>query len=39
MLKALGERDLLNKDVVTINGKTMWDNVKDATNYNPEVIP
>ncbi|HEU4825229.1 MAG TPA: IlvD/Edd family dehydratase [Dongiaceae bacterium] len=38
VLKALGERGLLNKDVVTINGKTIWDNVKDAKNYNPEVI-
>ncbi|HET6621260.1 MAG TPA: IlvD/Edd family dehydratase [Dongiaceae bacterium] len=38
VLKALGERGLLNKDAVTINGKTIWDNVKDAKNYNPEVI-
>ncbi|HEV8388560.1 MAG TPA: IlvD/Edd family dehydratase [Dongiaceae bacterium] len=38
VLKALGEHGLLNKDVVTINGKTMWDNVKDAQNYNQEVI-
>jgi dihydroxy-acid dehydratase len=38
VLKALGERGLLNKDVVTINGRTIWDNVKDAKNYNPEVI-
>jgi L-arabonate dehydrase len=38
VLKALGEHGLLNKDVVTVNGKTMWDNVKDAKNYNPEVI-
>jgi dihydroxyacid dehydratase/phosphogluconate dehydratase len=38
VMKALGEHGLLNKDVVTINGKTMWDNVKDAQNYNQEVI-
>jgi dihydroxy-acid dehydratase len=38
VMKALGEHGLLNKDVVTINGKTMWDNVKDAQNYNAEVI-
>jgi dihydroxy-acid dehydratase len=38
VLKALGEHGLLNKDVVTVNGKTMWDNVKGAQNYNPEVI-
>jgi L-arabonate dehydrase len=38
VMKALGEHGLLNKDVVTVNGKTMWDNVKDAQNYNQEVI-
>ena len=38
VLKALGEHGLLNKNAVTINGKTIWDNVKDAQNYNPEVI-
>jgi L-arabonate dehydrase len=38
VLKALGEHGLLNKDVLTINGKTIWDNVKSAQNYNPEVI-
>jgi dihydroxyacid dehydratase/phosphogluconate dehydratase len=38
VLKALGEHGLLNKHAVTINGKTIWDNVKDAQNYNPEVI-
>jgi dihydroxy-acid dehydratase len=38
VLKALGEHGLLNRDVVTVNGKTIWDNVKDAQNYNPEVI-
>jgi L-arabonate dehydrase len=38
VLKALGEHGFLNKDVVTVNGKTIWDNVKDAQNYNPEVI-
>jgi len=38
VLKALGERGLLNKGQITINGKTIWDNVKDAQNYNPEVI-
>jgi dihydroxy-acid dehydratase len=38
VMKALAEHGLLNKDVVTINGKTAWDNVKDAQNYNQEVI-
>jgi L-arabonate dehydrase len=38
VLKALGEHGLLNKDVITINGKAIWDNVKDAQNYNTEVV-
>jgi dihydroxy-acid dehydratase len=38
VMKALAEHGLLNKDVVTVNGKTAWDNVKDAQNYNTEVI-
>jgi L-arabonate dehydrase len=38
IMKALGEHGLLNKDAMTVNGKTAWDNVKDAQNYNQEVI-
>ncbi|HKP26826.1 MAG TPA: IlvD/Edd family dehydratase [Dongiaceae bacterium] len=38
IMKALAEHGLLNKDAMTINGKTAWDNVKDARNYNQEVI-
>ncbi|MBT6441748.1 MAG: dihydroxy-acid dehydratase [Alphaproteobacteria bacterium] len=38
VLKSLAEHDLLNRDVITVNGQTMWDNVKDAENFNPEVI-
>ena len=38
VMKALGEHGLLNKDAVTINGKTAWDNVKNAQNHNQEVI-
>ena len=30
--------DYLHKDALTANGKTIWENVKDAVNYNPEVI-
>src|SRR5687768_13811622 len=29
---------LLNKDALTVNGKTMWENVKDAPCFNREVI-
>src|SRR4030095_3602090 len=35
---ALGGHGLLNRDALTANGRTMWDNVKDARNWNPEVI-
>jgi dihydroxy-acid dehydratase len=38
VLKALGDNGLLNKDAMTVNGQTMWDNVKDAENFNEEVI-
>ncbi len=38
IMKALGDHGLLNKDVLTVNGKTAWENVKDAQNYNAEVI-
>ncbi|HVO88759.1 MAG TPA: L-arabinonate dehydratase [Casimicrobiaceae bacterium] len=28
----------LHKDALTANGRTLWDNVKDAVNYNEKVI-
>jgi L-arabonate dehydrase len=36
VLKEVG--GFLNKDALTVNGKTIWDNVKNAKNWNPEVI-
>jgi L-arabonate dehydrase len=38
VLKTLGEQGLLNKSAMTVNQKTMWDNVKRAENYNTKVI-
>src|SRR6516164_6451224 len=38
ILRELGEAGLLHKDVVTVNGKTIWENVKDAECYNRQVI-
>ena len=38
VIRALGEHDLLNKEALTVNGQTMWENCQDATNYNSEVI-
>jgi L-arabonate dehydrase len=28
----------LHKDALTVNGRTLWENVKDAVNYNEKVI-
>ena len=38
VLKSLGEAGLLHRDAITANGQTIWANVADAVNYNPEVI-
>ncbi|CBV42684.1 IlvD/Edd family dehydratase [Halomonas elongata] len=39
VLRRLGEADRLpNKDALTVNGKTLWDNVVEAPQYNDEVI-
>ncbi|WP_028202697.1 IlvD/Edd family dehydratase [Paraburkholderia nodosa] len=38
VLRQLGEQGLLHRDALTVNGKTLWENVADAPNYNAEVI-
>ncbi len=38
VVRALGEQDLLNKDAVTVNGNTLWENCRDAPCHNREVI-
>jgi L-arabonate dehydrase len=38
VLRSLGEHDLLDKDAPTITGRSIWDNVKDAPNWDTEVI-
>jgi L-arabonate dehydrase len=38
IIRALGEKGLLNKDALTVNGKTIWENCKDAKTWNTEVI-
>lgn len=38
VMRALGEHGLLERDALTVNGRTVWENVKDARNYNAEVI-
>jgi dihydroxy-acid dehydratase len=38
VLRDLGENGLLKKNALTVNGKTQWDNVKDAPCWNRDVI-
>jgi dihydroxyacid dehydratase/phosphogluconate dehydratase len=38
VLRRLGEAGLLDKDCRTVNGHTIWENVKDASCYNEDVI-
>jgi dihydroxy-acid dehydratase len=38
VLRRLGEMGLLDKDALTVNGCSLWDNVKDAPCYNDDVI-
>ena len=39
VLRRLGEADLLpHPQAITANGRTLWDNVKDAPHYNDDVI-
>ncbi|MDX5433924.1 MAG: dihydroxy-acid dehydratase [Halomonas sp.] len=39
VLRRLGEAERLpHKNALTVNGRTLWDNVKDAPLYNDEVI-
>lgn len=38
VLKALGEAGLLNRDAPTANGRPIWENVKDARCWRPDVI-
>jgi dihydroxy-acid dehydratase len=36
VMKEIGHR--LHKDALTVNGRTVWENVKDAVNWNTQVI-
>jgi L-arabonate dehydrase len=38
VLKRLGEAGLLHRDALTVSGETAWEQVKDAVNWNEEVI-
>jgi len=38
VLRELGENGFLHKDALTANGRSIWENVKDARNDGPHVI-
>jgi L-arabonate dehydrase len=38
ILRTLGERDLLHKEARTVNGHTVWENVRAAPCWNSDVI-
>jgi L-arabonate dehydrase len=38
VLRELGENDQLHKNALTVNGKTIWENNKDAPCHNRDVI-
>lgn len=38
VIRAVGEMGLLHKDALTATGTGMWENVKNAPNYNSDVI-
>lgn len=38
VLRHLGDADLLHKDALTVSGGPIWDEVKDVTNWNTDVI-
>jgi L-arabonate dehydrase len=38
VLRELGEAGALHQDALTVNGKTIWENVRNAECYNPGVI-
>ena len=38
VLKHLGDAGMLNRDALTVSGGPIWDEVKDARNWNEDVI-
>ena len=38
VIRELGERDLLHRDALTVNGRSLWDNNRDAPCWNRDVI-
>jgi dihydroxyacid dehydratase/phosphogluconate dehydratase len=38
IIRALGEKGLLHKDALTVNGRSIWENCQSAPTYNADVI-
>jgi len=38
IVRALGEKDLLNRNALTVNGKSIWENCHEAKTWNADVI-
>jgi len=38
IMRSLAEHDLLHRNALTVNGKTIWENCRDAPTWNTEVI-
>jgi len=38
VLRRLGEGGMLHKDALTVSGETIWDEVRNVQNHNPDVI-
>jgi L-arabonate dehydrase len=38
VIRSLVERNLIHRDALTVNGKTIWENCQTAPNWDPEVI-
>ena len=38
VMKALAETGRLERDALTVTGQSLWENVKHAENFGPEVI-
>jgi dihydroxy-acid dehydratase/L-arabonate dehydrase len=38
VIRALDQRNLIHREALTVNGKTLWENCQTAPNWNTEVI-
>jgi dihydroxy-acid dehydratase len=38
VIRTLGENGFLNRDAMTVNGRTIWENCADAPRWNAEVV-